>query len=162
MHVVLLGGNRIVHFRKVLQTAPVGSDTAWQVRCLLDTDKDPRRQFSVQIAENVCRRALDDEERGQQILQGLNVGLTLDELADRLGLTMSKAKRLKAQAEGVPVKVRQVTKALGRRHLVAAVERLSDVGWSSESVANLLLVVAGKVPMADADPRVRALFEATP
>jgi DNA-binding transcriptional MerR regulator len=165
VHVVLLGGNRIVHFRHVLKTAPVGSDDAWQVRCLLDTDKDPRRQFSVQIAENVCRRVLDDEELTQQIQQGLNVGLTLEELAERLDLTMAKAKRLRARGEGVPEKpAKAKVKRVPSRELSRVAEHMSN-GHADSSVlcrgrdiASLIDVARGRIPLSEASDLIRELF----
>jgi hypothetical protein len=167
VHVVLLGGHRIIHFRKVLKTAPVGSDDAWQVRCILDTDKDPRRQFSVQIAENVCRRVLDDDEMAQTIMQGLNIGLTLEELAERLNLTVAKAKRLLASAEGVPAKPPKARKErVPARTVSLAAEHLRkgrNLPWSPQDVASLIDLVRGRIELREAGEVVQALFrEASP
>lgn len=166
VHVVVLGGHRIVHFRKVVEAAPVKDNTAWQVRCVLDHNKDPRAQFSVQIDENVCRRVLDDEELAQQIMQGLNIGLTLDEMADRLGITMAKAKRLRRRAEGVPEKPKAppVERVSGKVLSVAAEKarhRDVDARMSWHDLASLIDVVRGRVTLEEATAAVQRFFEDT-
>lgn len=170
VHVVVTGRHRILHARRVVdqkyERCELRDVTGWQVKCVLEHSKDPKDLHGVQVAENVCRRVLDDDELQEQILRGINAGLTLDEVADRLGIKVSRAKRLQRRAEGVPEKPRppKVERVSGK-HLSLAVARLradvTDCGlvWKDSALADLIEVVRGRLPLVEADDSVKLLFE---
>jgi hypothetical protein len=123
---------------------------------------------SIVADENVCRRVLEDDEIAEGIQRGLSVSLTLDEMAERYRISVSKAKRLLRRAEGVPEKPRTPRPPrLGRATIRAAIARLRDdplaeVVISKAHLAWLVECVAGLADLSDAPVDVREALEVEP
>lgn len=140
---------------------PKPSRIAREIKCSLELAKSDRDLVAIQSDENVCRRVLGDDEIAEGILKGISVSLTLEEMADRYGITVAKARRLLARAQGVPEKPRKPrVSRLAAAAITGACERLGDSTdeWPAQEVAMLIGVVSGKVPLMEASRRVQALF----
>jgi hypothetical protein len=169
VHVVVAGRHRVLYGRRVVtemfNAGEIGDMAAWQIKCTLEHAKTARDLVEVVADENVCRRVLDDTEIAEGIQRGLNIGLTLDEMADRYGVSEAKAKRLLARAEGVPAKPpKEKPERVSGRVLSAVAAHMRNgqaaeqQGCTGTDIAALIDVVRGKITLADAPERVRQMF----
>jgi hypothetical protein len=169
VHVVVAGRHRVLYGRRVVdemfEAGDLGDTTGWQIKCTLEHAKSARELVEVVADENVCRRVLDDTEIAEQIQRGMNNGLTLDEMADRFGVSAVKAKRLLARAEGVPAKpAKEKSERVPGRVLSAVAAHMRNgqaaeqQGCTGTDIAALIDVVRGKITLADAPERVRQMF----
>jgi hypothetical protein len=171
VHVVVAGRTRVLYGRRVVDEMFMAGDirdpASWQIKCTLEHAKSARELVEVVADENVCRRVLDDTEIAEGIQRGVNIGLTLDEMADRYGVSEAKAKRLLARAEGVPTKPpkekpervpgRVLSAAAAHMRNGMAKQHLTEV--IGEDIASLIDVVRGKCALADATQWVQRLIE---
>lgn len=169
VHVVVAGRHRVLYGRRVVDEMFMAGDIrdpqSWQIKCTLEHAKSARDLVEVVADENVCRRVLDDTEIAEGIQRGLNIGLTLDEMADRYGVSVAKAKRLLARAEDVPAKpAKEKPERVPGRVLSAVAAHMRNglaqhpTDVIGEDVASLIDVVRGKCALADATPWVQRLF----
>lgn len=165
VHVVVAGRHRVLHGRRVVEekfaAGEIGHPDNWQIKCSLELAKSDRDLVSIMADENVCRRVLTDAEITDGILKGISVSLTIEEMAERFAVSVAKAKRLLARAQGVPEKPRKPpVSRLPAAAITGACERLGDSTdeWPAQDVAILIGVVRGKVALMDASRRVQALF----
>jgi AraC-like DNA-binding protein len=135
------------------------------IRVRLEHAKTARELVEVVADENVCRRVLDEDEIAEGIQRGVNIGLTLKEMADRYGVSEAKAKRLLARAEGVPAKPpKEKPERVSGRVLSAVAAHMRNgqaaeqQGCTGTDIAALIDVVRGKITLADAPERVRQMF----
>lgn len=173
VHVVVAGRTRVLYGRRVVdemfEAGDLGDNTGWQIKCTLEHAKSARDLVEVVADENVCRRVLDDAEIAEGIQRGVNIGITLDEMADRYGIKPSKAKRLLARAEGVPAKpAKEKPERVPGRVLSAVAAHMRNgqasepQGCTGEDIAALIDVVRGKLALDAAPERVRQMFNAVP
>lgn len=166
VHVVVAGRHRVLYGRHVVddlvREGEVRDPQSWQIKCTLEHAKTSRELVEVVADENVCRRVLGDDEIAEGIQRGVNIGLTLDEMADRYGVPMSKAKRLLARAEGVPEKpTKPKVDRVPAKALSLAAEHLRrgrNLPWNPYDIADLVDVVRGKIALEDASDVVASLF----
>ncbi len=165
VHVVVAGRHRVLYGRRVARekcaSGEIGHLDNWQIKCSLELAKAERDLVSIMVDENVCRRVLGDDEIAESILKGISVSLTLEEMADRYGIKVSKAKRLLARAQGVPEKPKATRPArISAATLARAEERLrgSVQLWDGADVAAVIEVIRGKRSVASAPGHVRDLF----
>lgn len=167
VHVVVAGRRRVLHGRRVVEekfaAGEIGHQDNWQIKCSLELARSDRDLVSIMADENVCRRVLTDAEIAEGILKGISVSLTIDEMAERYGLTVAKAKRLLARAQGIPERPRK--EPLPRVPVVAinrAMHELRERGANREmdnsDIADLLDCIRGKMQISDASHYVRALL----
>lgn len=170
VHVVVAGRHRVLYGRRVVEemydAGEIGDMKAWQIRCTLEHAKTARELVEVVADENVCRRVLDDTEIAEGIGRGVGIGFTLDEMADRYGVSVGKAKRLLARAEGVPAKPPKDKPERVPGRVLSAVAAHMRNGESNleqtiigTDIAALIDVVRGRISLADATPWVRSLFQ---
>jgi hypothetical protein len=170
VHVVVAGRHRVLYGRRVVDemfaAGEIGDRTSWQIKCTLEHAKSARELVEVVADENVCRRVLDDTEIAEGIQRGLNIGMTLKEMADRYGVSEAKAKRLLARAEGVPAKPpKEKPKQVPGRVLSAVAAHMRNGvanTWQNclgEDIASLIDVVRGKCALSDATQWVQRLIE---
>lgn len=164
-HVLVAGRRRVLHGRRVVDekfaSGEIGTYDAWQVKCVLEHAKRPQELVAIVADENVCRRVLGEDEIVEGIQRGLSVSFTIEEMAERYGIKVSKAKRLLRRADGVPEKRKPTVPRLPGAAIRAACERLHDSTdeWSPQDVALLIAVVRGKIALMEAGRRVQALFQ---
>jgi hypothetical protein len=109
---------------------------------------------------------LDEDEIAEGIQRGVNIGLTLKEMADRYGVSEAKAKRLLARAEGVPAKPpKEKPERVPGRVLSAVAAHMRNglaqhtQDCTGEDIASLIDVVRGKCALSDATQWVQRLIE---
>jgi hypothetical protein len=169
VHVVVAGRHRVLYGRRVVDEMFMAGDirdpASWQIKCTLEHAKSARELVEVVADENVCRRVLDDTEIAEQIQRGMNNGLTLDEMADRFGVSAVKAKRLLARAEGVPAKPpKEKPERVPGRVLSAVAAHMRNgraqhpQDCTGEDIAELIDVVRGKRALEGTTPWVQYLF----
>jgi hypothetical protein len=167
VHVVVAGRHRVLYGRHVVddlvREGEIRDPQSWQIKCTLEHAKTSRELVEVVADENVCRRVLGDDEIAEGIHRGVNIGLTIDEMADRYGVNMSKAKRLLARAEGVPAKpakpkVERVPVSAIRKAIEHLNEEPAVHGFSNRDIAELLQCIRGEVPARSATHVVRSLL----
>lgn len=168
VHVVVAGRHRVLHGRRVVEekfrAGEIGHPDNWQIKCSLELAKSDRDLVSIMADENVCRRVLSDDEIAEGILKGISVSLTLEEMAERYGITVSKAKRLLARAQGVPEKPRKPKIERVPARFVAQVsewlrEHGADRRLDNEDVAVLLDIARGKKGMDESTQTVNWIFK---
>lgn len=165
VHVVVTGRHRVLYGRRVAEekeaSGEIGDRSRWQIRCSLEHAKKDTDLIAIVADENVCRRVLDDEEIAEGILRGVNASITIEEMAERFGITVSKAKRLKARAEGVPEKPRRpAAERISAAALGRATRRLrtEQPAWDAADVADLMDAMRGKKFIQSCSPRVQDLI----
>jgi hypothetical protein len=166
-HVLVTGRRRVIHGRRVAEekftAGEIGELNRWQVKCVLEHAKRPQEIVSIVADENVCRRVLEDDEIAEGIQRGLSVSLTLDEMAERYGVSVDKAKRLLRRAEGVPEKpTRETIPRPSASILQRAVAELTERGgmhdMENAEVAQLVECIRGRRRVADCSHFVQALL----
>lgn len=170
VHVVVAGRTRVLYGRRVVdemyEAGELGDRTGWQIKCTLEHAKSARDLVEVVADENICRRVLDDAEIAEGIQRGINIGLTLDEMADRYGISTGKAKRLLSRAEGVTAEqVKEKPARVPGRVLSAVTTHMRNgiaqhpQDCTGEDIASLIDVVRGKCALVDATQWVQRLIE---
>lgn len=165
VHVVVTGRHRVLYGRRVAEekeaSGEIGDRSRWQIRCSLEHAKKDTDLLAIVADENVCRRVLDDEEMAEGILRGVNASITIDEMAERYGISVGKAKRLKARAEGVPEKPKRApVERISAAALARAANRLrtEQPAWDATDVADLMEAMRGKKFIKSCSPRVQDLI----
>jgi hypothetical protein len=170
VHVVVAGRTRVLYGRRVVdelyEAGDLGDKTGWQIKCTLEHAKTARELVEVVADENVCRRVLDEDEIAEGIQRGVNIGLTLKEMADRYGVSEAKAKRLLARAEGVQAKpAKEKPERVPGRVLSAVAAHMRNglaqhpQDCTGEDIAELIDVVRGKCALSDATQWVQRLIK---
>lgn len=165
VHVLVTGRRRVLYGRRVVkekfEAGAIGGLDRWQIKCTLEHAKAAADLVAIVADENVCRRVLGDDEIAEGIMHGLNANYTIEEMAERYGITVSKAKRLKARAEGVPEKPKRTpAERISAAALARATNRLrtEQPAWDAVDVADLMEAVRGKKFIKSCSPRVQDLI----